>query len=184
MEGCEHTLTAVDRRVRHCRLQPWGTPRGWKGPRRNWLPPFRFTVRRLLEVGSRRTLPSDLAFSFLWKSRRGRLVLDILVSLVILLFFCVGCFLYFVDRMGQTLNQWTVEVKKKKWQTFCSSEWPMFGVGWPPIGTFNLDVICAVKDIIFQREPGSHPDQQPYVHHCLARLDSVTPSLGPTLYST
>lgn len=137
---------------------------------------------RFLEVEPRRILPSDLAFCFLWKSRRGRLVLDILVSLVILLVFCVGCLSYFVDRMGQTvtppplslmLYHWTevrtrahnlsVEVKKKKWQTFCSFEWPTFGARWPPIGTFNLDVICAVKDIIFQREPGSHPDQQPYI---------------------
>lgn len=108
-------------------------------------------------------------------------MLGILVSLVVLLVFCGGCLSYFIDGMGQTvmtplsltLDHWTevkarahnlsVEVKKGKWQTFCSSEWPTFGVGWPLIGTFSLDVICAVKNIIVQREPGSHPDQQPYI---------------------
>lgn len=67
-------------------------------------------------------------------------MLGILVSLVVLLVFCVGCLLYFVDEMGQTvttplsltLDHWTevktrarnhsVEVKRGKWQTYCSSE--------------------------------------------------------------
>ena len=57
----------------------------------------------------------------------------------------------------------SVKVKKKPWMTFCSSEWPVFGVGWPAEGTFYLPTIRAVKAIVFQEGPGSHPDQQPYI---------------------
>lgn len=71
-----------------------------------------------------------------------------------------------------TLSHWTevrtrahnlsVDIKKGTWQTLCSSEWPTFGVGWPPEGTFNLSLIFAVKRLVFQ-ETGGHPDQIPYV---------------------
>ena len=71
-----------------------------------------------------------------------------------------------------TLNHWTdvktrahnlsLEVRKRPWKTFCSSEWPNFGVGWPSGGTFNLSVISAVKRIIFQDTEG-HPDQVPCI---------------------
>ncbi|XP_058387550.1 uncharacterized protein LOC131398241 [Diceros bicornis minor] len=85
------------------------------------------------------------------------------------------------DGMGQTmttplsltLDHWTevrarahelsVEIKKGRWQTFCTSEWPSLNVGWPPEGTFNLTVILAVRAIVFQERPGSHPDQRPYI---------------------
>lgn len=65
-----------------------------------------------------------------------------------------------VRARGQNLS---VKVKKKPWMTFCSSEWPVFGVGWPAEGTFYLPTIRAVKAIVFQEGPGSHPDQQPYI---------------------
>ena len=89
--------------------------------------------------------------------------------------------LFFVFVMGQTVttplsltkDHWmeirargrnlSVEIKKKQWQTFCASEWPDFGVGWPPIGTFGLPTIRAVKAVVFHEGPGSHPDQQPYI---------------------
>ncbi|XP_062954296.1 uncharacterized protein LOC134378931 [Cynocephalus volans] len=74
--------------------------------------------------------------------------------------------------LSLTLDHWkdvktrahnlSMEIKKGKWQTFCSSEWPTFGVGWPPEGTFDLSVIFAVKKIVFQ-EIGGHPDQVAYV---------------------
>lgn len=94
------------------------------------------------------------------------------------MFVCVVCVVE-LD-MGQkvttpltlTLDHWTevrtrahnlaVDVKKGPWQTFCSSEWPDFKVGWPPEGAFNLSLILAVKRIIFQ-EIGGHPDQIPYI---------------------
>ena len=54
-------------------------------------------------------------------------------------------------------------VKKKPWQSYCTSDWPTFGVGWPPEGTFYLPTIRAVKAIVFEEGPESHPDQQPYI---------------------
>lgn len=75
--------------------------------------------------------------------------------------------------LGRTLDHWTevrkrahnlsVEIKKKPWRTYCSSEWPSYGLGWPPEGTLDLTVISAIKDIVFQKGPGSHPDQVPYI---------------------
>lgn len=75
--------------------------------------------------------------------------------------------------LSLTLDHWTevksrahnlsVQVKKGPWQTFCVSEWPTFDVGWPSEGTFNSEIILAVKAIIFQTGPGSHPDQEPYI---------------------
>ncbi|XP_029787213.1 uncharacterized protein LOC115284895 isoform X1 [Suricata suricatta] len=57
----------------------------------------------------------------------------------------------------------SVEIGKKKWQSFCTSEWPTFGVGWPPEGSFNLPLISSVKARVFQPGPNGHPDQQPYI---------------------
>nr|XP_034342656.1 protein transport protein sec31-like [Arvicanthis niloticus] len=75
--------------------------------------------------------------------------------------------------LSLTLDHWgdvrarghdlSVTVRKGPWQTFCTSEWPTFDVGWPPEGTFDLLTIRAVKAIVFQEGPGSHPDQQPYI---------------------
>ena len=42
-------------------------------------------------------------------------------------------------------------------ETSCTSEWPTFGVGWPPEGTLNLGIIRAVHLVVTGR-PG-HPDQ-------------------------
>lgn len=39
----------------------------------------------------------------------------------------------------------SVGVRKGRWQTFCSSEWPTLHVGWPRDGTFDLSVILQVK---------------------------------------
>ena len=121
--------------------------------------------------------PSD-SFACLWKTRTGRVCLDLLVSVSCVFGLCV---LVYSFNMGQTvttplsltLDHWTevksrahnlsVQVKKGPWQTFCASEWPTFDVGWPSEGTFNSEIILAVKAIIFQTGPGSHPDQEPYI---------------------
>lgn len=76
--------------------------------------------------------------------------------------------LFYELKMGQavttplrlTLEHWSevkgrgrdlsVEVKKRPWQKFCSSEWPTFNVGWPAEGTFDLSIIFSVKEIVFQ----------------------------------
>ncbi|XP_055463850.1 uncharacterized protein LOC129677215 [Psammomys obesus] len=57
----------------------------------------------------------------------------------------------------------SVEVRKGKWDTFCSSEWPTFNVGWPRDGTFNLEVILQVKAKVMDSGPHGHPDQVPYI---------------------
>lgn len=125
----------------------------------------------------RNPTPSEVAFGWLCKSRRRRVCLDVLVFSVSVIVLCL--LLFFT--MGQTVStplsltkdHWTdvrargqnlsVKVKKKPWMTFCSSEWPVFGVGWPAEGTFYLPTIRAVKAIVFQEGPGSHPDQQLYI---------------------
>ncbi|XP_077000029.1 uncharacterized protein LOC143669272 [Tamandua tetradactyla] len=65
-----------------------------------------------------------------------------------------------VRERGQNLS---LIVKKGKWQTFCSAEWPSFNVEWPREGTFHLPLIRAVKSVIFRPDPYGHPDQQPYI---------------------
>jgi hypothetical protein len=57
----------------------------------------------------------------------------------------------------------SIEVKKGLWQTFCSSEWLIFDVGWPTEGAFDLTIIFEIKAIIFQEGPRYHPNQQPYM---------------------
>ena len=56
-----------------------------------------------------------------------------------------------------------LEVRKGKFNTLCSSEWPGFDVGWPPQGTFLLRVIKQVRKIITQPGLQGHPDQYPYI---------------------
>ena len=120
--------------------------------------------------------PSEVAFYWLFKSRSRCVCLDVLVSVVFVLFLL---FLFFV--MGQTVTtplsltedhwmevrargqNWSLTIKKKPWQTVCSSEWPGFGVGWPSRVTFDLPTIRAVRAIVFQKGLEAHPDQEPYI---------------------
>lgn len=90
--------------------------------------------------------------------------------------------------LSLTLDHWrdvktrahnlSVEVRKGKWQTFCASEWPTFGVGWPPEGSFNLSIIFAVRRIVFQ-ESGGHPDQVPYIAVWQDLVQSPPPWMPP-----
>ena len=62
--------------------------------------------------------------------------------------------------LSLTLAHWTevktrahdlsVVVKKGRWQTLCTAEWPTYQVGWPPEGSFSLEKIRQVR--------GRHPD--------------------------
>lgn len=54
-------------------------------------------------------------------------------------------------------------VKKSKLVTFCSAEWPTFVVRWPQEGTFNPQIIQAVKERVLTPSPAGHPDQIPYI---------------------
>ena len=103
-----------------------------------------------------------------------------LFLLVLVISFCVLGLMTFLD-IGQTestllnilVNHWrevrergenlSVVVKKGKLVTLWSSEWPTFGVGWLPVGTFDLQVIKAVEERVFR--PGSlrHSAQVPYI---------------------
>ncbi|CAD7677861.1 unnamed protein product [Nyctereutes procyonoides] len=75
--------------------------------------------------------------------------------------------------LSLTLDHWkevagrahnlSVEVRRRRWVTFCSSEWPAFNVGWPRNGTFNIDIILQVKALVFQPGPNGHLDQVPYI---------------------
>lgn len=100
----------------------------------------------------------------------------------------------FLD-MGQTestllniqLNHWrevrergenlSVVVKKGKLVILCS-QWSTLGVGWPPVGTFNLQVIKAVEERVFR--PGSlgHPGQVPYRVTWKDLVEEPPPHLG------
>lgn len=91
--------------------------------------------------------PSEVAFGWLYKSKRGQKCLNVLV--IIISVFLLSLCLFFI--MGQTVttplfltqDHWmdvrargrnpSVVVKKQPWLTYCSSEWPTFGVG-----TFDL----------------------------------------------
>ncbi|XP_070271982.1 uncharacterized protein [Myotis yumanensis] len=75
--------------------------------------------------------------------------------------------------LSLTLDRWSevkgraknlsLVVKKGKWQTFCSSEWPAFNVGWPPEGSFHLPLIREVRRQVFQPGRHGHSDQEPYI---------------------
>ncbi|XP_076780077.1 uncharacterized protein LOC143438363 [Arvicanthis niloticus] len=75
--------------------------------------------------------------------------------------------------LSLTLDHWSevkarayslsVRVKKQKWQTLCTSEWPSFQTGWPPEGSFFLEKVRRVKERVYQRGPSGHPDQIPYI---------------------
>ncbi|XP_045636765.1 uncharacterized protein LOC123781347 [Ursus americanus] len=78
----------------------------------------------------------------------------------------------------------SIEVNKNKWVTFCASEWPTFGVGWPPGGSFNLTPILAVKAVVFQPNPHGHPDQQPYITVWQDLVQNPPPWVKPWLSQT
>jgi hypothetical protein len=69
---------------------------------------------------------------------------------------------HFSEVKERALNAGLV-IKKGKFDTFCSAEWPPFGVGWPIQGSLSLDLITKVKAVIFQPGNRSHPDQVPYI---------------------
>uniref|UniRef100_A0A4X2JRN1 Core shell protein Gag P30 domain-containing protein n=1 Tax=Vombatus ursinus TaxID=29139 RepID=A0A4X2JRN1_VOMUR len=63
------------------------------------------------------------------------------------------------------------QVTKENLSTFCQQEWPTFGVGWPPEGTFDVTITGRVRKIAYGT-PG-HPDQIPYI---TAWIDFKPPS--------
>jgi hypothetical protein len=52
-------------------------------------------------------------------------------------------------------HNYGVKIKKGKFDT---AEWPTFKAGWPPQGTFSLDMIKKVRDVINRPSLHGHPD--------------------------
>lgn len=121
--------------------------------------------------------PSEFfTFGFTPKPRRAS---DLFVVLLSFVSFLLSLSVF--EIMGQTvttplsltLQHWgdvqriasnqSVDVRKRRWVTFCSAEWPTFNVGWPQDGTFNLGIISQVKSRVFCPGPHGHPDQVPYI---------------------
>lgn len=122
--------------------------------------------------------PSEVAFGWIYKSKLGHVCIHALFFLFLISFFGLVLFFFTMGQskstpLSQTLNHWSevktraqnlsVAVKKGQWQTYCTSEWPTFGVGWPPEGTLDQAIISSIRRIVFQPGPGSHPDQVPYI---------------------
>ena len=51
----------------------------------------------------------------------------------------------------------SVEVRKGQWQTFRASEWPTFGVGWPPEGVLSARVGVDVESHPVRRKSRWNP---------------------------
>ena len=102
-------------------------------------------------------LPSELLLSIWPRFCATRLLVCVscVCFLSLLVYFCFPL----PPSMGQrlttplslTLGHWKevkdrannllVEVRRKKWQTLCTSEWPTLDVGWPQDFTVNIDCI-------------------------------------------
>jgi hypothetical protein len=60
-------------------------------------------------------------------------------------------------------HNYGMEIKKGKFDALCSVEWPTFNVGWPPQGTFSLDTIKKVYNVINKPGLHGHPNQYPFI---------------------
>jgi hypothetical protein len=54
-----------------------------------------------------------------------------------------------------------IKMSPGRLRTLYKSEWPTFGVNWPPEGTLDLPSVRAIYQII-RGNPG-YPDQFPYI---------------------
>jgi hypothetical protein len=54
-----------------------------------------------------------------------------------------------------------IKMSPGRLHTLCESEWPTFGVNWPPEGTLDLPMVRAIYQIVIGN-PG-YPDQFPYI---------------------
>ena len=134
----------------------------------------------LLKSVGRSPLPSE-SFVNLWRhSPAARLLCICLVSVyvTVIVWLCVNESL---DEMGQVLttpltltlthfpdiraraHSLSVEVRKGRWQTFCSSDWPTLHAEWPRDGTFALSIILQVKAKVMDPGPRGHLDQVAYI---------------------
>lgn len=78
-----------------------------------------------------------------------------------------------------TANNLSVDIRRKRWATLCSSEWPTFSVGWPRDGTFDQKIILQVKAKVMNPGPSGHPDQVAYVITWEALVSDPLPWVRP-----
>ncbi|XP_035294648.1 uncharacterized protein LOC118237743 [Cricetulus griseus] len=148
------------------------------------------------EGGPPSSTPSQFLLSTLCRNRAAK-VCSVLFGLC---FVAVICVLLSLETMGQTvttplsltLSHWrdvqeyahnqSVDVRKRKWITLCSSEWPTFDVGWPRDGTFNPQTIFQVKEKIMDPGPHGHPDQVAYIVTWEALVQDPPPWVRPFLH--
>ncbi|CAK7292931.1 Gag polyprotein [Vulpes lagopus] len=74
-----------------------------------------------------------------------------------------------------------IDIRRERFQIYCISEWPTFGVGWPREGTFHLPIILQVKAVIFRDKLEGHSDQVPYI--LIWQDDRESPSLAKTIFT-
>uniref|UniRef100_A0A8C9CQV4 Gag polyprotein n=1 Tax=Phocoena sinus TaxID=42100 RepID=A0A8C9CQV4_PHOSS len=77
----------------------------------------------------------------------------------------------------------SLDIRKRKLITFCRSEWPTFGVGWPTEGTFCLPIVLKIKSRVFLPGKEGHPDQIPYILVWQDLVENPPPWMAPFLSS-
>ncbi|CAD7682608.1 unnamed protein product [Nyctereutes procyonoides] len=75
----------------------------------------------------------------------------------------------------------SIDIQRKRFQIYCISEWPTFGVGWPQEGTFHLPIILQVKTVILRDKPDGHSDQVSYILAWQDMIENPPPRLKPFL---
>jgi hypothetical protein len=54
-----------------------------------------------------------------------------------------------------------IKMSPGRLRTLCKSEWPTFGVNWPPESTLDLPMVRAIYQIVIGNS--GYPDQFPYI---------------------
>lgn len=71
------------------------------------------------------------------------------------------CFIKNFTDFEQRARPYGFTVNSFDLQKFCEREWPTFGVGWPPEGSYQRSLAARVQTVVYGN-PG-HPDQIPYI---------------------
>lgn len=67
----------------------------------------------------------------------------------------------------------TGSFKPGRLRYFCQNDWPTFGLDWPEIGSFDLELAAAVMRRV--TSPPDHPDQFPYIDIWVSLLRQEPP---------
>ena len=85
-----------------------------------------------------------------------------------------------VQTRGQNLS---LDIRRSRLITFCRSEWPTFGVGWPTERTFCLPIVAKVKAKTLLPGKEGHTDQAPYILLWQDLVENPPPWMSPFLSS-